>query len=134
MRLKIRHLGPITNAELTFGDLTVFVGPQATGKSIALQMLKLTVDTGYVQDIMTRHGLDWSGKLPEFFDAYFGEGIRKSWLRDSAPRLNAMRKRFVWVSSGKTSFTLSSPQQKQFALLGLQQKGRLFRIPNEAAI
>jgi len=79
MKLKLQHVGPITDAELAFGDLTVLVGPQATGKSIALQMLKLMVDTGYVQDIMTRHGLDWSGKLPEFFDAYFGEGMHGIW-------------------------------------------------------
>jgi hypothetical protein len=26
-----------------------------------------------------RYGLDWSGKLPEFFDIYFGEGMRALW-------------------------------------------------------
>lgn len=56
----------------------------------------------------------------------------RSWVRKSAPHLQAMKKVFVWVSSGKTSFTLSSPQQKQFALLGLRHKGRVFKIPNEA--
>jgi hypothetical protein len=56
----------------------------------------------------------------------------KAWLRNSAPRLNSMRKEFIWVSSGRTSFTLSSPQQKQFALLGLQHKGRVLRIPNNS--
>lgn len=55
----------------------------------------------------------------------------KQWLQESAPRLQAIRKAFVWISSGKTSFTLSSPQRKRFALLGLRQRGRLFRIPNE---
>jgi hypothetical protein len=79
MKLKLQHIGPITEAELTFGDLTVLVGPQASGKSIALEMLKLMLDTGYVQEMMTRHGLDWSRKLPEFFDAYFGEGMRGIW-------------------------------------------------------
>jgi hypothetical protein len=56
----------------------------------------------------------------------------KSWMKESAPRLQAMEKVFVWVSSGKTSFTSSSPQQKRFALLGLRHKGRVFKIPNEA--
>jgi hypothetical protein len=79
MKLKLKQIGPIAKAELAFGDLTVLVGPQATGKSIALQMLKLMVDTGYVEEMMTRHGLDWSRKLPEFFDAYFGEGMRGIW-------------------------------------------------------
>jgi hypothetical protein len=34
-----------------------------------------------------------------------------------------MRKAFVWVSSGRTPFTWTSPQQKRFALLGLQHAG-----------
>jgi DNA repair ATPase RecN len=44
--LRIESLGQIKEAALTFGDLTVLVGPQATGKSIALQLLKLMVDAG----------------------------------------------------------------------------------------
>jgi predicted ATPase len=39
--LEIRDLGPIAAADLQFGDLTVFTGPHASGKSIALQTLKL---------------------------------------------------------------------------------------------
>lgn len=77
--LKIGSLGQIKQAELTFGDLTVLVGPQATGKSITLQLLKLLVDTGYVQEELRRYGMDWAGKLPEFFDLYFGEGMRSIW-------------------------------------------------------
>ncbi len=57
----------------------------------------------------------------------------KQWLRESAPQLNALRREFIWVSSGKTSLSLSAPQQKQFALLGLQHKGRVFQIPNKSA-
>src|SRR5882724_4535604 len=79
MRLKLSHIGQITEADLAFGDLTVFVGPQASGKSIALQFLKLVVDIGYVQEEMTRYGLDWSGDVLQFFDAYFGEGMRGLW-------------------------------------------------------
>ena len=77
--LNIKNLGQIKEASLTFGDLTVFVGPQATGKSIALQLLKLVIDAGQVQEEMTRYGIDWSRKLPDFLDAYFGEGMRAIW-------------------------------------------------------
>jgi ABC-type transport system involved in cytochrome bd biosynthesis fused ATPase/permease subunit len=45
-----RSVGQIAEASLTFGDLTTLVGPQATGKSIALQLLKLMVDAGQVQE------------------------------------------------------------------------------------
>jgi hypothetical protein len=85
--LDIENLGQIKKASLTFGDLTVLVGPQATGKSIALQLLKLLVDAGHVQDEMSRYGLDWSGKLPDFFDAYFGEGMHAIW-KDGMSRIH----------------------------------------------
>ncbi len=77
--LNIENLGQIKEANLTFGDLTVLVGPQASGKSIALQLLKLMVDAGHVQAELGRYGLDWSGNLPEFLDVYFGEGMRSIW-------------------------------------------------------
>jgi putative AbiEii toxin of type IV toxin-antitoxin system len=81
--LKIQNLGQIKEANLSFGDLTVFVGPQATGKSIALQLLKLMVDAGQVQDEMGRYGLDWEHRLPDFLDVYFGEGMRAIWKEGS---------------------------------------------------
>jgi hypothetical protein len=79
MRLHLRNIGQITDADLQFGDLTVLVGPQASGKSIALQFLKLVLDMGSVQEKMLRYGLDWGGKRPLFFDMYFGEGMRALW-------------------------------------------------------
>ena len=77
--LKIKNVGQIVDADLSFGDLTVLVGPQATGKSIALQLLKLMVDAGQVQGELSRYGLDWSGQLPDFLDVYLGEGMRAVW-------------------------------------------------------
>jgi hypothetical protein len=56
----------------------------------------------------------------------------KKWLSEKSPKLNAMRREFIWLSSGRTSFTLSSPQQKRLAVQGLQHKGRVFKIPNNA--
>jgi hypothetical protein len=56
----------------------------------------------------------------------------KKWMPENAPKLNAMPRRFVWVSSGKTSFTPNSPQQKQLAAHGLQHRGRLLRIRDSA--
>ncbi len=38
-RLSIRKFGPIQEADIEIRDLTVFVGPQATGKSMAAQLL-----------------------------------------------------------------------------------------------
>jgi len=78
-RLKLENVGQIKRAEVEFGDLTVLVGPQATGKSIFLQFLKLAADTGYVHDEMRKHGMDWKRSLPDFLDVYLGEGMRELW-------------------------------------------------------
>jgi predicted ATPase len=43
-QLNIKNLGQIKSANIDFGDLTLFVGSQATGKSILLQLIKLLVD------------------------------------------------------------------------------------------
>lgn len=83
-KLNIRNLGQIKEATLSFGDLTVLVGPQATGKSIALQLLKLMLDAGQVQEEMGKYGLDWEHQLPEFLDVYFGEGMRSIWQDGSS--------------------------------------------------
>lgn len=82
-KLRLENVAQIRDAEIEFGDLTVLVGPQATGKSILLQFLKLLVDTGYVQGELRRHGLDWSRRLPDFLDVYFGEGMECIWTRQS---------------------------------------------------
>jgi hypothetical protein len=37
----------------------------------------------------------------------------------------------VWVSSGATTFTLTSPQKKRMAEVGLKQVGGKLRIPRK---
>lgn len=82
--LTLRRIGQIKEANIEFGDLTVLVGPQASGKSIALQWLKLLLDTGPVQAQLSQYGLDWSKSVPEFLDLYFGEGMRSLWKEGSS--------------------------------------------------
>lgn len=84
-RLKLERIGQIQSADITFGDLTVLVGPQATGKSIFLQFLKLVADTGYVHDELRKHGIDWQRSLPAFLDVYLGEGMQEIWHTGDRP-------------------------------------------------
>ena len=56
-RLRASNIGPITEADVRFGDLTVLVGPQATGKSIFLQLLKLLVDRPAIHRTMKTFGI-----------------------------------------------------------------------------
>lgn len=53
----------------------------------------------------------------------------KQWLAAAGNLLNAFEKDFVWISSGATSFTATSPQAKRFSVLGLRHTGRKLRIP-----
>jgi len=83
--LKLEHIGQMACANVTFGDLTVLVGPQATGKSIFLQFLKLASDSGYVHDQMKKHGMDWKRTVPDFLDVYLGDGMRALWKTGETP-------------------------------------------------
>ena len=77
-RIKVTSLGQIPQADISFGDLTVFVGEQASGKSILLQLVKLVLDTGDITQTLKKHGFDWHGKT-EHFLSHFGEGMEKIW-------------------------------------------------------
>lgn len=48
MELSINNFGPIKEAKIDFGDLTFIIGPQASGKSLALELLKLILDKYHI--------------------------------------------------------------------------------------
>ena len=81
--LTVENVGPIKQASVVFGDLTVLVGPQAAGKSVFLQVLKLLVDTAHIKKEFDRSGVDWQGDFKQFLDVYFGEGMRSVWTEKS---------------------------------------------------
>jgi energy-coupling factor transporter ATP-binding protein EcfA2 len=78
-RLIIKELGPIQNADIHFGDLTLFVGPQASGKSILLQLIKLLLDKNHIRRTLEQYGFIWGNKQEEILDVYFGEGMSGIW-------------------------------------------------------
>jgi len=88
LRLQVQNFGPIKQADVTFGDLTVLVGPQASGKSILLQLLKLLVDKGAIHSRLKHYGIDWRGKPDDFLQAYFGEGMESLQKPDLAIKWN----------------------------------------------
>ncbi len=75
VRLIIDALGPIASADVRFGDLTVLTGPQASCKSVLLQLLKLVLDRPAIERRMRGQNLVWRDR-DDFLDAYFGEGMR----------------------------------------------------------
>ena len=87
-RLQVSDLGPIKLADVQFGDLTVLVGPQATGKSIFLQTLKLLIDRDHIHDTFVHHSVAFNGNTDAFLDGYFGRGMAAMWGKTSSLEWN----------------------------------------------
>jgi hypothetical protein len=77
--LSIRNFAQLRQANIRFGDLTILIGPQATGKSLVLQLLKLAVDVPHVRGALRHHGYDWKGDWRELAKLHFGEGFEDAW-------------------------------------------------------
>jgi len=81
--LKVKSFGPIHSAEVNFGDLTLLVGPQASGKSIFLQLLKLIIDKNNIKHIFKQYSYEWEKDADKMLNLYFGEGMYKIWKQDT---------------------------------------------------
>lgn len=81
--LKIRNFAQIEKADLTFGDLTVLVGAQGTGKSLALQWFKAALDGKLVVKALADAG-HVTGKPEKLVDLIFGAGMGRSWTPGSS--------------------------------------------------
>ncbi len=79
LNFSLENLGPIGRASVSLGDLTVLVGPQATGKSLFLQFLTYALDSSPVKETMDRHGLFWGKSVGDLLDLYLGHGMGQVW-------------------------------------------------------
>ena len=112
-RIKASNIGPVNEADIRFGDVTIFVGPQATGKSIFLQLLKLLVDKNAIHETMKRFGLAQSGDSKTFFDLYFGEGMASIWTEENSSLFLGQKSKPVDLM-GYTRRTRSKASEKLF--------------------
>lgn len=78
--LTIKNFAQIESVEVPLRDLVVLVGPQATGKSLVLEMLKLAIDRNRIVRSLKQHGLTWNGPN-ELVALYFGGGFENSWTK-----------------------------------------------------
>lgn len=113
-RLTVTKVGPIDAADVEFGDLTVVVGPQATGKSIFLQTLKLLLDRDHIHDTFRHHSVSFGGDASAFLGGYFGKGMAAAWGKDSGLR---------WNGQDQTLPGLATPSRSKV------RHERLFFIP-----
>lgn len=76
--LCISNLGPIGHVSVDFGDLTFLVGPQASGKSLFLELLKYIVDKEYILSNLRKYNFIIDKKNPQkVLDVVFGDGLNK---------------------------------------------------------
>lgn len=86
--LRIYRLGPLGNINIDFGDLTIFVGPQASGKSIALETLKLVVDRDSVISNLDRYNYIIGHNVDKILNVYYGDGMATVWKPQTSVVLN----------------------------------------------
>lgn len=75
----IENFGLIKNVSINFGDLTLLVGPQASGKSIALETLKLAIDRDHIINTLDRYNYIIGHNTDKILNVYFGEGMSGIW-------------------------------------------------------
>lgn len=80
--LHIENFAHIRRVDVEFGDLTVLVGAQATGKSLALQWLKTALDGKYIVSALRDAGQEVDASI--LIDLIFGVGMGKSWRKDES--------------------------------------------------
>jgi len=114
-RLVIKNFAQISQADITFGDLTVFVGQQASGKSLALQLLKLLIDGPEILSVLRDNG-NIPARETDLQDLYFGEGMRP------------------WQSRTVCQFQGKSVPLADFLKGGKAQPARMFYIPAHRAL
>lgn len=77
-RLTIKNFAQIAEVTLEFGDLTVLVGAQGTGKSLALQWLKTAKDGKQIVKALRDAGQS-PAKPGDLIDLIFGVGMASAW-------------------------------------------------------
>ena len=79
----IQQFGPIENCSVDFGDLTILVGPQASGKSLFLETLKLIVDRDSIINTLDKYNYIIEHDTEKILNTYFGEGMATIWNEKS---------------------------------------------------
>ncbi len=86
-RLLVKNFAHIADASVTFGDLTILVGAQGTGKSLVLQWLKTALDGKQIASALKDAGQDVS-KSDALVDLIFGVGMGQAWTADTSIKLD----------------------------------------------
>ncbi len=86
MKLHISNLGPVKDADIKFGDLTILTGPQASGKTLVLQILKLILDKDFIIQDLEKYG--YNVQPNQLLNIFLGEGMGEIWTPGTGVELN----------------------------------------------
>ena len=82
--IKVENFGPIGLADVEYGDLTILVGAQASGKSLFLELTKLMVDKESIVNNLRKYNyIIGKNDQANLLDIYFGNGMSKAWNADT---------------------------------------------------
>jgi len=73
--IRLENVGPISEAKVNLGDLTILVGPQASGKNIFLQTLKLVMDRSHILSFFHENRIIFNNDPKTFLDGFYGRGM-----------------------------------------------------------
>ena len=79
--LIIKNFGPITDLNIELGDLTILLGPQASGKTLFLQILKLLIDKDHILETLTRYNYVTDKQPDKILNYYFGDRLSTMWKK-----------------------------------------------------
>lgn len=120
--LNVKDFGPIKEAKINFGDLTLFVGPQASGKSMLLQLLKLIIDKESIPAILDLNNYEWSKSKNKLLELYFGEAMAFIWNKKTEIVFN------------DEPFDISSIINAPLSSNSKSVKERLFYVPAQRVV
>jgi len=73
--IRLENVGSISEAKIDLGDLTVLVGPQASGKSVFLQTLKLAIDRNHILGMFDQQNVVFNGDSAAVLNGFYGRGM-----------------------------------------------------------
>ena len=117
--IELKNLAQIESATLELGDMTILTGPQATGKSILIQLLKLTEDADNIATSIKRYGYDWDHEWNPFLELYFGEGMGHVWRDDTAITIDGITIDKAHIE--KEIYKTGSPKREKIFLIPAQR-------------
>lgn len=91
MKFSVANVAQIKKAKVEFGDLTVLIGEQGTGKSIFLQLFKFKLDENYIKQTMQENGESWETRRQNFLAAYLSNPTKSLWNNNSKIQLTEER-------------------------------------------